>query len=175
VSDSFDEDVSDAGREMVNQAVHIRGSIITSYAHIEFLLADICVKAWRRSEYASLATAFPYKTDTRIKAVRKLFDVDGPLKTYSSGIQPVLDELLNFEELRHFVAHGLLIVTPMRGPGGAKLEYRLYRTTKDGAKIDFLERSASELTDTSIRISELLHDMLTTFRQIYFDLQLEFE
>jgi len=164
-----------AAKAMVEQATFLRGSIITSYAHIEFLLADICLKAWQKAEYAHLAGPFPYKTDSRIKAVGALFDSDGPLKPHRPGVQPVLDQLLTFEELRHFVAHGLLIVRPSPQPSGVKLEYRLYRTTKQGPQIGFLVMSASELTDVSLKITELLHQMLHAFRRIYFDLGLEFK
>lgn len=174
MSDAFAEDVNDAAKAMVNHAIHLRGTIITSYAHIEFLLADICLKAWQRKEYAHLAGAFPYKTDTRIKAVSTLFDIDGPLKGYRPGVQAVLDQLLHFEELRHFVAHGLMIVTP-NPLSNPKLQYRLYRTTKRGTEIGFLETTALELTNLSLKIGELLHEMLTTFRCIYSDLGLEFE
>jgi len=80
---------------------------------------------------------------------------------------------LNFEELRHFIAHGLLIVTPY--PGDATLQYRLYRTTKQGVEIGFMEMSSSQLTDVSLRITELLHQVLKEFRSIYADLKLEFE
>jgi hypothetical protein len=121
-----------------------------------------------------LVGAFPYKTDSRIKAVRTLFEGDGPLKPYREGIQPALDELLNFEDLRHFVAHGLLIVTPMP-PSDAMLQYRLYRTTKQETAIAFMETSASDLENVSLEISTLLNKMLTTFRRIYFDLGFELE
>jgi hypothetical protein len=117
---------------------------------------------------------FPYKTDSRIKAVRALFEVDGPLTPYREGIQPALDELLNFEELRHFIAHGLLIVTPMP-PSDALLQYRLYRTTKQGTAIAVFETSASDLDDVALKIGTLLHEMLTTFRRIYFALGFELE
>jgi hypothetical protein len=137
------------------------------------LLADICLKAWQRAEYAHLAGPFPYKTDTRIKAVSKLLNTDGPLKAHRPGVQSALDELLRFEELRHFVAHGLLIVTP--DPSGPRMQYRLYRDTKHGTEIGFLELSFSELTDASLKISELLHQTATTFRRIYFDLGWKFE
>ena len=164
-----------AAKAMVEQATFLRGSIITSYAHIEFLLADICLKTWQKAEYAHLAGRFPYKTDSRIKAVGARFDSDGPLKPHRPGVQPILDQLLTFEELRHFVAHGLLIVRPSPQPSGVKLEYRLYRTTKQGPQIGFLVMSASELTDVSLKITELLHQMLHAFRRIYFDLGLEFK
>jgi len=82
------QNFAEAAKAMVSQATFLRGSIITSYAHIEFLLADICVKLWQKPEYQHLAGAFPYKTDSRIKAVRTLFDAEGPLKTYRSGVDP---------------------------------------------------------------------------------------
>jgi hypothetical protein len=93
MSDEFSDDVSDETKALVNHAVYLRGSIITSYAHIEFLLADICLKAWQLPEYAHLAGAFPYKTDSRIQAVGALFECNGPLKPYREGVQPALDEL----------------------------------------------------------------------------------
>ena len=170
----FSDDVSDESKALVNHAIYLRGNIITSYAHIEFLLADICLKAWQLPEYARLAGAFPYKTDSRIKAARTLFEVDGPLRPYREGIQTALDKLLNFEELRHFVAHGLLIVTPMP-PSDAMLQYRLYRTTKQGTAIAFMETSASDLDDVGLTIGTLLNKMLTTFRRIYSDLGFELE
>jgi hypothetical protein len=172
--DSFTKNVPDEYRTLVNHAVNLRGQIITSYAHIEFLLADICLKAWPRSEYSHLATAFPYKTDSRIKAVRALFECNGPLKAYYKGVQPALDKLLDFEELRHFVAHGLVVVTPMP-PSEAMLEYRLYRTTKQGVAIAFMETSASDLRDVSLEIATLLDQMLRTFARIYSDLGFELD
>jgi hypothetical protein len=64
--DSFSDDVGDENKALVDNAIYLRGHIITSYAHIEFLLADICLKAWQLEEYAHFAGAFPYKTDSRI-------------------------------------------------------------------------------------------------------------
>src|ERR1700693_775996 len=110
------DDVSDEVKAIVNHAHYVRGTIISSYAHIEFLLADLSLNAWKMPEYAHLAGPFPYKVDSRIKAVGKLFEADGPLKWYRAGVQPALDELLKLEELRHFVAHGLMIVTPRPPP-----------------------------------------------------------
>lgn len=174
MSDDFSDDVSDGTKEIVNHAVYLRGNIITSYAHIEFLLADICLKAWQLEEYKHLAGKFPYSVDSRIKAVRILFDYDGPLKPYREGVQPALDKLLDFEERRHFIAHGLMIVTPMP-PNDAMLQYRLYRTTKHGTAIAFFETSASDLEPVGLEIGTLLNGMLITFRRIYSELGFELE
>jgi hypothetical protein len=132
-----------------------------------------CLKAWKMREYAHLAGTFPYKIDSRIKAVGKLFEVDGPLKAYRPGVQRALDELLKLEDLRHFVAHGLMIITPAPPPAGAIVEYRLYRTTKEGVQIAFHEAPASELEDVGAKISASLNQMLVTFNRIYTDLSLE--
>jgi hypothetical protein len=60
-------------------------------------------------------------------------------------------------------------------PTDATLEYRLYRTTKQGTAIAFMETSASDLDGVALEIGTLLNGMLTTFRRIYFDLGFEFE
>jgi hypothetical protein len=174
MSGEFSTDVSDASKELVENAIYLRGVVITSYAHIEFMLADICLKAWQLPEYATLMGPFPYSVETRIKAVRALFDADGPLKPFREGMQPVLDELLDYEERRHFVAHGLLIVTPMP-PDDAMLQYRLYRTTKQGTAIAFWETSASDLEAVCFTINALETKMLVALRPIYFDLGFELE
>ena len=85
-----------------------------------------------------------------------------------------MDKLLNFEELRHFVAHGLLIVTPMP-PTDAMLQYRLYRTAKQGTAVVFMETSASDLEGVGLEIGNLLNKMLITFRRIYSDFGFELE
>jgi hypothetical protein len=161
-------------KAIVAHAVYLRGSIIHSYAHIEYLLADICLQAWKANQYAHLAAPFPYKTDSRIKAVRMLFDSDGPLKSYREDLQPVLDDLLNFEEMRHFVAHGVMVVRAT-GPVGTPLEFRLFRTTKKGPQLGAINTTSDELADVGVKISSLLHQMLTTFHRIYSDLGFEME
>jgi hypothetical protein len=174
MSDDFSDDVSDSTKAIVNHAVYLRGNIITSYAHIEFLLADICVKAWQLEQYKHLAGKFPYSVDSRIKAVRILFDSNGPLNPYREGVQPALAKLLDFEKRRHFIAHGLLIVTPVPS-NDAMLQYRLYRTTKQGTEIAFFETSASDLDEVALEIGNLQTQMLISFRRIYSELGFELE
>jgi hypothetical protein len=172
MADDLPDDVSEEMKILVNHAVYVRGTIISSYAHIEFLLADLCLKAWEMPEYAHLAGSFPYKIETRLKAAGKLFEADGPLRAYRSGVQAALDELLQLEDLRHFVAHGLMILTPTP-PDSALVEYRLYRTTREGPTLVFYEVPLSELEDTGTKISGSLNQMLITFNRIYSDLDFE--
>jgi hypothetical protein len=60
-------------------------------------------------------------------------------------------------------------------PSDAMLQYRLYRTTEQGAAIAFMETSASDLEGVNLEIGTLLNKMLITFRRMYSDLQFELE
>jgi hypothetical protein len=54
-------------------------------------------------------------------------------------------------------------------PTDAMLQHRLYRTTKQGAAIAFMETSASDLEGVNLAIGTLLNKMLIRFRRIYSD------
>jgi hypothetical protein len=65
-------------KEAVRDAARIRGEIITSFAQIEFVLADIVVKCASRAEYKNLVARFPYKVESRTGAVKALVKAPGP-------------------------------------------------------------------------------------------------
>ena len=113
-------------KEAVRHAARIRGEIITSFAQIEFVLADIVVKCASRAEYKNVVARFPYKVESRISAVTALVNAPGPLQKYKDEIVRVIDHLLSYSELRDFMAHGLVMLTPTvdKDP---RLEYRMYR------------------------------------------------
>jgi hypothetical protein len=155
------------------RASFLRGSLLTGYAHIEFLLADICLKSWELPEYAHLKSDFPYKTESRIKAVNALLRADGPLKQYQAEFQPVLDRLPDFAEIRHFAAHGLQVVRLTSED--ETLLYRLYRTSKLGPEIGNLDASMTQMEAVVHEITALLHQVPTTFRRIYRDVGLPWD
>jgi hypothetical protein len=39
-------------KALVVEAMELRGTFVSCYAHVEFLLADICMKCWPRAEYS---------------------------------------------------------------------------------------------------------------------------
>ena len=53
---------SEFQKSLIEQVTYLRGRIITSYAQVEFLLADISVK---------LDLRFPYRISDRIKAAKR--------------------------------------------------------------------------------------------------------
>ena len=74
---------TDEQKQVLNQCLRCRGLIVGSYAHVEFLLADLCIKSWRLPSYRSLAKRFPYKSETRERAVSAILAL-GPVDSKDS-------------------------------------------------------------------------------------------
>jgi hypothetical protein len=148
-------------------AATLRGAIITSYAQIEHLLVDIIVRCQPMPEYAQLPQGFPYKLTTRIARVRKLVGMRGPLAKYQSDFENIVGELQQYEQLRHFMAHGLLVVRNSED-GSHSLTYRMYRETKgptveEGTIVSNLE----ELGNAAKQIALYAKGAVALFRDVY--------
>ncbi|MBI3700588.1 MAG: hypothetical protein HY242_09130 [Afipia sp.] len=156
----------------VREAAALRGNIVGAFSHIEYLLADVCMRAWLRPEYRHLADSFPYKVESRIRSVRTLFSAEGPLKKYEATVDPLLDELLKFEELRHFMAHGW-------AQGDIKkneitISYRLYIIAKGGSPTSETKTfSLRELQEIADDLNKYSANILGLFYRIYLDEKLQ--
>ena len=99
----------DQVKNAVQHAAFLRGTIIGGYAQVEFILGDIWVCCIHRPEYSSsIRQSFPYKLDSRIKTVRALLALPGPLKRFESEMDGLLNQILDYEEIRQFLAHGAM-------------------------------------------------------------------
>jgi hypothetical protein len=84
--------------ELTDEACLLRGKIIAGYSLVEYVLADISVR---------LNLKFPYPIEKRIKAVKMI--VDRPeYHAYKYDFHRVCDGFTRYEELRHFMAHGMM-------------------------------------------------------------------
>lgn len=158
-------------RKIVSQVQLLRGAYIGSYAQVEFFLADICVKAWELPAYKDLRAKFPYRAESRVKAAMALFDCAGPLAQYREEVHGVFDELLRFEELRDFLAHGLLRIDTKRSD--FSLHLRMYKPGRDGLKIGTMDVPVVELADAAKQIVTFAHRIVTLFRRVYREQKLE--
>ena len=158
-------------RRIVKQVNLLRGAYIGSYAQVEFLLADICVKAWELPAYKHLCAKFPYRAGSRVKAANAIFDCTGPFAAYRKEVRGFFDELLRFEELRDFLAHGLLRINTRRRD--FSLHLRMYKPEKDGLKIGTIDVPVIELADAVKQIVPFTHRFVGLFRRIYLEQKLE--
>ena len=112
---------SDLQKSLIEEATFLRGKILTSYAQVEFLLADLSVK---------LDLKFPYRIQDRIKAAKRISERPG-FETYKDELATVCDQLLEYDEIRNLMAHGFLMLTTDK-KGNHKFDMRLYQ--REGVK-----------------------------------------
>src|SRR5258707_3630338 len=104
-------DPTDDQKSLINECTRCRGLIVGSYAHVEFLLADLCIKSWRLPSYRSLAKRFPYKSATRERAVSAILALEaGPLFEFGAAAAPFLKQWRDSERDRNIMAHGLMTI-----------------------------------------------------------------
>jgi hypothetical protein len=91
-------EINEFQKRLTDEACLLRGKIITGYSLVEYVLADISVR---------LDLKFPYRIKDRIKVVKQI--VDRPeYEAYRKDVHRVCDELLQYEDLRNSMAHGIL-------------------------------------------------------------------
>jgi hypothetical protein len=146
-------------KALVDEAFYLRGRIIASYAQVEFLLADLVVK---------LDLRFPYRIDSRIKAVKKIAERPG-YEVYKDDLDRACKELGQYEELRHFMTHGFLILT-----ANHQFEFRRYVREGEG-KFNLMpvEITVERLRRAANDIVKYVSDVIRLFERIYREKKLE--
>lgn len=155
--------ISPEHQKLMDDIIYLRGRILTSYAQVEFLLADFAVK---------LELKFPYRIADRLKAAKRSAAKPG-YEPYKQELEEICDRLLEFDDLRNYMAHGWaeltvdklgkhvfqLLMYQRHGEG----QFQLYRgsTTRET-----LHQAAEKIDAHTIRVLRL-------FRRIYFEKELE--
>ena len=165
-------DLAEFHKAILSRAAEHRGRIITSYAQVEHLLADIVVRCRVLPEYAKLPKPFPFRLETRIARVRQMVNMPGPLSAYAAPFEAIITDLARYAELRHFMARGLLIVSTTSS-GAHLLEYRMYRVTKDGEQEGFIHTNLDQLWQAAAEIAEYAQRAVHLFHDVYLRHNLE--
>jgi hypothetical protein len=150
-------------KALVDEAIYLRGRIIGSYAQVEFLLADLISK---------LEDRFAYRIESRIKGVRNIAEMAG-YEVYRYDLNRLSDELLIYEELRHFKAHGFMRTEFDRG-GNHRFE--LLRYTREGEGKYELLQSKTDITRLRHAVEDIgsyVSEVMALFERIYREKKLE--
>jgi hypothetical protein len=150
-------------KSLIDEALYLRGRIVASYAQVEFLLANISVK---------LDLRFPYLIDARIKAVRRIAEREG-YEVYKDELDLVCEELLRYDEIRHFMAHGFLSLTTDR-KGNHQFEFLRYQRDGEG-KFTLLsaKTTVERLRQAAEDIGQYVSRVVRLFERIYREKKLE--
>ncbi len=156
-------DATEFQKSLVEEATYLRGRILTSYSQVEFLLADISVK---------LDLKFPYLIKDRIKAVKRISDREG-YEIYKDRLAKLCDDLLQYDELRNFMAHGFMMLTTDRRDNH-QFEFRLYQREGQGTfNLVTIHTTIPRLQLAAQQITEYVSDAVRLFSQIYLEKKLE--
>jgi hypothetical protein len=150
-------------KALVDEAFFLRGRIVAAYAQVEFLLADISVK---------LDLRFPYLVKERIKSVKRIADREG-YGTYRDDLARVCDELLKYEDLRHFMTHGFLSLTT-GAQNTHQFEFLRYER-EEGGKFRLLSAKTNieRLREATADITQYVSDTVRLFERFYREQNLE--
>jgi hypothetical protein len=150
-------------KSLVDESFYLRGRIIGSYAQVEYLLADISVK---------LDLRFPYLIDARIKAARRIAEREG-YQIYKDELDGVCDELLRYDEIRHFLAHGFLSLTTDK-KGNHQFEFLRYQRDGEGKFTRLAAKTTIErLRQAADDIGQYVSQVIRLFEKIYREQKLE--
>ena len=115
---------------------------------------------------------FPHLIKDRIKAMRGIFERDG-YGVYKKDLTKVCDELLQYDEMRNFMAHGFLILTTDR-KDNHQLEFRLYQREGQGTfNLVTIQTTVPLLRVAAEQITEYVSDAVRLFGRIYLEQKLE--
>lgn len=153
-------------KALVGEADAVRGRIISAYSQVEHLITDVVLRARVLECYSHLPAGLPYKLRTRIQRAEKLFAAEGPLRKYESAAAPLLGGLVQYEDIRVMMAHGLFRLDMTTRP--PTFEYRMFRTEK-GAEISegFMETDIGQLSRAATEISAYAQAVVVLFHRIY--------
>jgi hypothetical protein len=149
--------------KLIDEALYLRGRIIACYAQVEFLLADLITK---------LEDRFAYRIESRIKGVRRIAELPG-YETYRHDLHRLSDELLIYEEFRHFMVHGFMRAE-MDGKGNHRFQILRY-TREDVGKYKLLQATTNiaQMKDSLRDIEKYTHEVMNLFERIYREKNLE--
>jgi hypothetical protein len=154
---------SEFQKSLIEQVTYLRGRIITSYAQVEFLLADISVK---------LDLRFPYRISDRIKAAKRIGERPG-YQAYKEDIDRVCDELLIYAEMRNFLAHGFLMLTTDK-TNNHEFQFRMYQRTEQGEfNLVLINTNTARLKLAAQNTDDYVQRAHALFRRIYLEKGLE--
>lgn len=142
----------------IEQATLERGWISNSYAQVEYLLGDLILRCRQFPEYATQTATFTHSASKRVRKVRAILNIDGPLNPYIEQITNILDAFDTNHDIRNLLAHGFCEFhhTPA---GDAGLYFRKFQrdNVPEGQNVDILTQRTFRLIDLQYHKGQMIH------------------
>lgn len=157
-------------QKVIEHVNMLRGMLIGSYSHVEYLIGSIWLSMEDVAPYHTRGKQFPYRVDSRIAAVRPLFETDdGPLLTFRDEALKLLGEFDDHALYRNMMAHGYMEV--INDDGDYSIRVRYFRPTKEDTAgelhekitLNRLKADAAKAADFCGRFMRLVYDIHERF------------
>ena len=151
----------------IEEGQRLRGWITNSYAQIEFLLGDLILRCRVFSEYADCTATLPHGAPDRVKRVRRILAVQGPISVFANDLNSIIDHFENGHDTRNLLAHGFCeyLVTP-EGDSGLQFQKWHRSPVRQDARLIRCFRLADLQTEKE-SFSALASDAMHLFYRIH--------
>ena len=92
-----------------------RGAIVAAWANVETSLIEVAIRASKHGAYSDHRGAYPSKLKTRIRYLREILVLPGPLQPFRTLGEAILNRYAAGAELRNMMAHARMTVLPTWG------------------------------------------------------------
>ncbi|MGJ4933599.1 hypothetical protein [Bradyrhizobium sp. HKCCYLRH3083] len=160
----------------IQSIIDARGITILSYAQVEWYLAKLILEGKEYDQYKQIDLSFSQDAKTRADKIKAMLKVDGgPLSPYADKLTKAIDDVLAYEELRNYAAHGLLVrPDPNDYSLNSKIHLRRFKMFK-GGKLDDASRTLTlkEYTDEQVALTKAAKSFFSIVQIIWKDLGLK--
>lgn len=169
------EGLSAEASALIQQIIDARGVTIMSYAQVEWFLAKLILEGKEYEQYQHIELSFSQDAKTRADKVKAMLKVEGPYSPYADKLTKAMDEVLAFEELRNYAAHGLLVrPDPNDTSLSSKIHLRRFKMFK-GGQLEDASRTLTlkEYTNEQEALAKAARTFVSIVRKIWKELGLK--
>jgi hypothetical protein len=143
--------------ELAKEAIYQRGLIINRYSAFEFSIAEVVSRASVHDAYRHLGNP-PFGPAKKLKRLKQLIGLDGPIAQYRDDLLPKLEEFEQFEDHRHFMVHAIMVPRARECIDFKMYDHRegVYGVGELRFELQHLEKLAAMLSPVSLAFAELV-------------------
>lgn len=98
----------DRARVLIDEMHYLRGRCAGCFAHVEFMLGDLCHRVGSLAEYREICLILPYKFEKRVAKAKEIAARPGRVAPYQTEIERVAEAISDWVDFRNHMAHGFI-------------------------------------------------------------------
>ncbi|MDN5000672.1 hypothetical protein ACFQZO_07245 [Bradyrhizobium sp. GCM10027634] len=168
-------ELSPEASKFITKLYDARGATLLAFAQVEWFLAKLIVEAASFEQYQALDLSFSHDAGKRAERLKTILNVDGPFSPYADELRTEIGQVMSYEELRNFSAHGMLIrPDPNDTSLSSPIHLRMFQMFKGGQLVELKkDTTLKAYTDDQEALAAAANRFMTTVKAIWKDLNLK--